>query len=102
MPEAGVSFRYFLPAPALRAAITTDYVLEVSDAPIEELLFPEWANIRLLLDSEWSQTCGDGPHRDFSAADGAHERGDQPNRQGAGRARAGRGRGASCRPVGRP
>lgn len=61
MPEAGVSFRYFLPAPALRAAITTYYVLEVGgDEPIEDLMFPEWANIRLLLDSEWSQTCGDG------------------------------------------
>jgi AraC-like DNA-binding protein len=59
MPETGVSFRYFLPAPALRAAITTYYVLEV-DGPIEELLFPEWANIRLLIDGEWTQTFGDG------------------------------------------
>lgn len=41
--------------------ITTYYVLEVGgDAPIEELLFPEWANIRLLLDAEWVQTFGDG------------------------------------------
>jgi AraC-like DNA-binding protein len=55
----GVSFRYFLPAPALRAAITTYYVLQV-DRPIEELLFPEWANIRLLLDGEWTQTFSDG------------------------------------------
>jgi AraC-like DNA-binding protein len=61
MPDAGVSFRYFLPAPALRAMITTYYVLDVGgDAPIEELLFPEWANIRLLLDCHWSQTFGDG------------------------------------------
>src|ERR1700761_5901621 len=61
IPETGVSFRYFLPAPALRATITTYYVLEVGGAGlIEELLFPEWANIRLLLDGEWSQTFLDG------------------------------------------
>jgi AraC-like DNA-binding protein len=61
LPETRVSFRYFLPAPALRATITTYYVLEVGgEAPIEELLFPEWANIRLLLDAEWTQTFGDG------------------------------------------
>jgi|SRR6185312_7062625 len=61
MPQTSVSFRYFLPAPALRATITTYYVLEVGgDGLIEELLFPEWANIRLLLDGEWSQTFGDG------------------------------------------
>ena len=41
--------------------VTTYYVLEVGgEAPIEELLFPEWANIRLLLDTGWSQTFGDG------------------------------------------
>ena len=61
MPEMGVSFRYFLPAPALRSAITTYYVLEIGGGGlVEELLFPEWANIRLLLDGEWSQTFGDG------------------------------------------
>jgi AraC-like DNA-binding protein len=61
LSETRVSFRYFLPAPALRATITTYYVLEIGgDAPIEEPLFPEWANIRLLLDAEWSQTFGDG------------------------------------------
>jgi len=61
LPEPSVSFRYFLPAPALRATITTYYVLEIGgDQPIEELLFPEWANIRLLLDASWSQTFGDG------------------------------------------
>ncbi len=61
MPETGVSFRYFLPAPALRAMITSYYVLEIAgDGPIEELLFPEWANVRLLLDGEWTQTFLDG------------------------------------------
>lgn len=59
VPETRVSFRYFLPAPSLRATITTYYVLEI-DAPIEELLFPEWANIRLLLDAQWTQTFSDG------------------------------------------
>jgi AraC-like DNA-binding protein len=59
--ETGVSFRYFLPAPALRAMITTYYVLEIGGAGlVEELLFPEWANIRLLLDGVWSQAFGDG------------------------------------------
>jgi AraC-like DNA-binding protein len=61
LPEAPVSFRYFLPAPALRATITTYYVLEIGgEAQVEELLFPEWANIRLLLDAEWTQAFGDG------------------------------------------
>lgn len=61
MPELGVSFRYFLPAPALRATITTYYVLEIGGSGlVEELLFPEWANIRLLLDGRWTQTFGDG------------------------------------------
>jgi AraC-like DNA-binding protein len=61
LPEPSVSFRYFLPAPSLRAMITTYYVLEVGgDAPVEELLFPEWANIRLLLNAGWTQTFGDG------------------------------------------
>jgi AraC-like DNA-binding protein len=66
--ETGVSFRYFLPAPALRATITTYYVLELgADAPVEELLFPEWANIRLLLDAGWSQTFGDGRVSTYAA-----------------------------------
>lgn len=61
IPETGVSFRYFLPAPALRATITSYYVLEVGgEGLVEELLFPEWANIRLLLDGAWTQTFGDG------------------------------------------
>lgn len=61
MSERPISFRYFLPAPALRAAITSYYVLDVGgETPIEELLFPEWANIRLLLDAQWTQTFSDG------------------------------------------
>jgi AraC-like DNA-binding protein len=61
LSEIPVSFRYFLPAPALRATITTYYVLEIGgEVAIEELLFPEWANVRLLLDAKWSQTFGDG------------------------------------------
>jgi len=61
MPEPEVSFRYFLPAPELRATITTYYVLDVGgEGLLEELLFPEWANIRLLIDGEWTQTFVDG------------------------------------------
>ena len=61
MPDANASFPHFLPALALRATITTYYVLEIGgDGLVEALLFPEWANIRLLLDGGWSQTFGDG------------------------------------------
>jgi len=68
MSEAAVSYRYFLPAPELRAMITTYYVIEIGgNGLIEELLFPEWANIRLLLDGGWSQTFGDGRTLSFSA-----------------------------------
>jgi AraC-like DNA-binding protein len=67
MTEAAVSYRYFLPAPELRAMITTYYVIEIGgDGLTEELLFPEWANIRLLLDGGWSQTFGDGRTLSFS------------------------------------
>lgn len=63
-----VSYRYFLPAPELRAVITTYYVIEIGgDGPIEDLLFPEWANIRILLDGSWSQTFGDGRALGFSS-----------------------------------
>jgi hypothetical protein len=68
MTEATVSYRYFLPAPELRAMITTYYVIETGgEALTEELLFPEWANIRLLLDGDWSQTFGDGRTLSFSS-----------------------------------
>jgi AraC-like DNA-binding protein len=68
MPETGVSFRYFLPAPSLRAMITTYYVLEIGgDATIEDLVFPEWANIRLLLQGEWRQTFVDGSVAQYQA-----------------------------------
>ena len=67
MSEAAVSYRYFLPAPELRAMITTYYVIEIGgDRLTEELLFPEWANIRLLLEGGWSQTFGDGRTLSFS------------------------------------
>jgi AraC-like DNA-binding protein len=50
----GVSLRYFLPAPELRSAISTYYVLRIQDGPVEDLLHPEWANLRLLLSGDWS------------------------------------------------
>ena len=68
MSPAAVSYRYFLPAPELRALITTYYVIEIGGEGLgEELLFPEWANIRLLLEGGWSQTFGDGRTLSFSA-----------------------------------
>jgi AraC-like DNA-binding protein len=68
MSEAPVSYRYFLPARELRGMITSYYAIEIGgDGLVEELLFPEWANIRLLLDGGWSQTFGDGRTLGFSA-----------------------------------
>jgi AraC-like DNA-binding protein len=68
MSEAAVAYRYFLPAPELRAMITTYYVIEIGDDGLmDELLFPEWANVRLLLDGEWGQTYGDGRTLNFSS-----------------------------------
>ena len=56
-----VSVRFFLPHPALRGAISTYYVLRiVGDASVEDLLHPEWPNIRLLLKGDWSLTFADG------------------------------------------
>ena len=60
-PSAGaaaeVSLDFFLPAPDLRPAISTYYVLRLNgDAPVEDLVHPEWANIRLLLAGDWSLT----------------------------------------------
>src|SRR5688572_5946739 len=56
-----VSVRFFRPAPALRSAISTYYVLRIGgDEPLEDLLHPEWANLRLLLAGAWGVTFTDG------------------------------------------
>lgn len=52
MAAANVSFH--LPAPALREAISTYYVLQVHDPlGVADLLHPEWANVRLLVSGTW-------------------------------------------------
>jgi AraC-like DNA-binding protein len=52
-----VSIRFFRPGPPLRDAISTYYVLRIGgEAPLEDLLHPEWANIRLLLCGPWRLT----------------------------------------------
>jgi AraC-like DNA-binding protein len=54
MSKAAV--RFFLPHPSLRRAISTYYVVEPPPDGQEfaDLLHPEWANIRLVLDGIWT------------------------------------------------
>lgn len=49
-----VSLRYYLPAPDLRTAISTYYVLRIAEGPVEDFLHPEWANLRLMLTGDWT------------------------------------------------
>jgi len=52
MSQATVSFH--LPAPALRHAISTYYILRVTGADeVEDIIHPEWANVRLVLSGRW-------------------------------------------------
>ncbi len=52
MSRATVSFH--LPAPALRHAVSTYYILRVAGAEdVEDIVHPEWANVRLVLSGQW-------------------------------------------------
>ncbi|HEX2885695.1 helix-turn-helix domain-containing protein [Vineibacter terrae] len=52
MSQATVSFH--LPAPELRHAISTYYILRVAGSePVEDMVHPEWANVRLVLSGKW-------------------------------------------------
>ncbi|TWT10834.1 helix-turn-helix domain-containing protein [Reyranella sp. CPCC 100927] len=52
MSQATVHF--FLPAPALRHAVSTYYVLHIAGPDdVEDMFPPEWANIRLVLSGRW-------------------------------------------------
>ena len=55
------SVRFHLPAQPLRQAISTYYSVTVPDAAgtVEDLLHPEWANIRFILGGRWSATLGE-------------------------------------------
>ena len=56
-----VSVRFLAPAPALRDAIIFYYVVRIGgDQPIEDLLHPEGAHVRLLLCGDWRITFADG------------------------------------------
>ena len=52
MSQATVSFH--LPAPVLQHAISTYYVLHVAGSQeVEDIVHPEWANVRLILSGSW-------------------------------------------------
>jgi AraC-like DNA-binding protein len=46
--------RFFLPAEGLRDCVSSYYVLQVGDDPIDDRLHPEWANIRFGLTGDWT------------------------------------------------
>jgi len=54
------SVRFLLPAPSLRRFITAYYWVDIpqSCGPVEDLLHPEWANIRFTLAGDWSTRIG--------------------------------------------
>jgi len=52
MAQATVNF--YLPAPGLRHAISTYYVLRIGGSEeVEDIIHPEWANVRLILSGRW-------------------------------------------------
>jgi AraC-like DNA-binding protein len=56
-----VSVRFLAPTPSLRDAIVFYYVVRIgAGAPVEDLLHPEGAHIRLLLAGDWRITFADG------------------------------------------
>jgi AraC-like DNA-binding protein len=51
---ATASVTYHLPAPALRGAVTTYYLVKVTGpGTVWDQIFPEWPNFRLILAGEW-------------------------------------------------
>ena len=61
--EITVSMRFRVPAESLRDLITSYYVIEMQGPPaaaVEDLLHPEWGNLRIRLHSEWHALDGDG------------------------------------------
>lgn len=54
--QIAVSMRFRVPAESLRDLITSYYVIEMQGPPeavVEDLLHPEWGNLRIRLESEW-------------------------------------------------
>jgi AraC-like DNA-binding protein len=59
-----VSVRFLPPAPPLRDAIVFYYVVRIAgDRPVEDLLHPEGAHVRLLLSGDWRITFANGATR---------------------------------------
>jgi AraC-like DNA-binding protein len=55
-----VSVRFHRPTPALQDAIFFYYVVRIGSEPVEDLLHPEGAHVRLLLSGDWRITFADG------------------------------------------
>jgi AraC-like DNA-binding protein len=61
---ATASVSYHLPAPHLREAITTYYLVKVEGAGVvRDQIFPEWPNFRMILSGEWTADFPDEPTR---------------------------------------
>jgi AraC-like DNA-binding protein len=76
MSQASVSFH--LPAPALRHAISTYYVLRIAGSEeVEDIIHPEWANVRLILSGSWRTRFAEQPLQSVpdAAMSGTLERG---------------------------
>jgi AraC-like DNA-binding protein len=61
--QIAVSMRFRVPPESLRDLITSYYVIEMQgppDAVVEDLLHPEWGNLRFRLRSEWHALDADG------------------------------------------
>ncbi len=51
---AEVTIRFAMPAERLRSYVSTYYEMDVTgDGTVEDMLHPEWANIRMTLDTPW-------------------------------------------------
>lgn len=76
MPAASV--RFYLPAPGLREAVSAYYVLRVHGPdPVEDIIHPEWANVRLVLSGYWRVRFPGQPETEVAGAaiSGVLERG---------------------------
>ncbi|HEV2568985.1 helix-turn-helix domain-containing protein [Sphingomonas sp.] len=61
--QIAVTMRFRVPAESVRDLITSYYVIELQGPPsatVEDLLHPEWGNLRIRLHSEWHALDADG------------------------------------------
>jgi AraC-like DNA-binding protein len=69
--QTGVTVSFALPAPELRAYVTTYYLTEVADgcAPyVEDYLHPEWGNVRFTDGRSMTGAVGQAPLRSMASA----------------------------------